>query len=320
MRIYTKIVYDKNIQLIEAECDWYEYFGKINHCKGNASKNEQSAADTQRTQENQLMQQQLAMQQQQLAGVNAVADPAIAAGGMFPGQEAAMTSLLTNNLANTYRQGIGNVNQGLVARGLSGGQGGAGGGAVAGNLGMMSAMLGNQQQQGLSDIQLAKAQQMQGLLGLKLGIGSQYGGNVGGFNQGALSALGQGVQAAKNVDEAQTSWMGPVFGALGGMGSSLMTGGMSNLGKGTGFFGCWIASECFGGMEMPKVQFIRMRLFHNAQQDWRFKVILAAYAVFGKTVAKLVRRFAWLKRKFTNVFDKFVINEIDKLLNEAING
>lgn len=234
MKIYTKIYIDHTGAV--TECDWYEYTGDIAECKGGASKQEQAAADQQRNQENQLMQQQLNMQMGQLNSVNSVLDPMIANGGLAPGVQNAMTSLVMNQLPQTYRQGVGAINNALAARGISGGQA-AGSGDIGRDFGAMASALGNQQQQGLSNIQLAKQGALMNDLGLKMGIGSQFGANVGGFNQGALGALGQGVTAAHNVDQAQTSWMGPLFGALGSIGGSFMTGGMSNLGKGKGFFG-----------------------------------------------------------------------------------
>lgn len=187
--------------------------------KGSASKAEQAAADQQRSLQNQLTQQQLAMQQKQLGDVNAVADPMIARGGMSEAQEAAMRSLLINSLPQQFAGLQGQINNQLVSRGISGGQTGAGSGDIARQFGGLGAMEAGLQQQGLSNIELQKAAQLQGLLGLKLGIGSQYGANIGTFNQGASSALGSGVEAANNADMASTSWMGPVFGALGGIGA-----------------------------------------------------------------------------------------------------
>lgn len=300
---------------IELLRDDYWYYGPIALGKGGNSQAEMQNADQQRAMEDRLAQQQLNLQKQQLSAVNAVVDPAIQAGGFFPGQEAAMTSLLTNNLANQYRNAVANTNQSLVARGLSGGQIGAGGGGVAGSFGLMNAMLGNQQQQGLSQIQLDKANQLQGLLGLKLGIGSQYGGNIGTFNSGATGALNAGVTAANNADQAQTSWLGPTLGALTGLGGKITYGGSSGFG-----FGCWAAEACYGSWEDPRVKFVRARLWDRAINELIFKVIVVVYMCIGKTVAKFIRRFGWFKLLMTEVFDRFIISEMDYLLNKAVKN
>lgn len=241
MKVTTKIVWDKDFNVIEWE--GFDYFGSVDLLKGGASKTEQQAADQQRTQENQLTKQQLdlqmkqlGMQQNQLNSVNAAVDPTIQQilGGNTPGVlqplQSALTASYMNQLPNTYRNAIGNINQNLVARGLSGGQN-AGGGGIGQDFGYMTAMLGQEQQAGAINTAETMSQANLGLLqndlGLKLGVANQFGGmagqygaNVGGFNQGALGALGQGVQAARNVDEAQTSWMGPVFGAIGSLGGA----------------------------------------------------------------------------------------------------
>lgn len=188
--------------------------------KGSASKAEQQAADARTKSQDDLAKGQLAMQQKQLSDVNAVADPMIARGGMSAEQEAALNSILMNSLPQQFNNVQGQINNNLVARGITGGQQGAGSGDVARQFGSLGAMEAGLQQQGMSNIQLQKAAQLQGLLGLKMGVGSQYGNNVGTFNSGGSSSLNAGVTAANNADQAQTSWMGPVFGALGGVGAA----------------------------------------------------------------------------------------------------
>src|SRR5690349_20076219 len=89
--------------------------------KGDHSSAEQANADQQRAMENQLMQPQLSMQMGQLKGVNAAVDPIIAAGGMSQQQQAALTSQVMNNIPQQFQGIQGNINNQLVARGMTGG-------------------------------------------------------------------------------------------------------------------------------------------------------------------------------------------------------
>ena len=284
--------------------------------KGSSSKAEQQAADARTASQDALQHEALHMQEKQLSDVNAVADPMIARGGMSAEQEAAMNSLLMNTLPQTFRNTAGQINQSLVARGISGGAGGAGSGDVARDFGQLGAMQGALQQQGLSNIQLQKAAQLQNLLGLKMGIGSQFGGNVGVFGQGASSAMNAGVNAANNADQAQTSWMGPVFGALGSIGSGI---GMGGFGKG-GAFGCWIAAAVFDGWDDPRVHFVREQLWNRAENELIFKLITKLYMAIGEKVSLLTKKYTWLRRAMFKLFDGFMRDECDRILNEAVNG
>ena len=186
---------------------------KLNLAKGGHSSYEQKQADQQRNLENQLTQQQLAMQQKQLASVNAATDPIIAAGGMSPQQEAALRSMYMNNIPAQFKALQGGINNQLVARGITGGAN-AGGGDIARQFGALGAAEGGLQQQGEEGLQAQKYGQLMQALGLKLGIGGQYGANVGGFNSGAIGAGNTATTAANNADQAQTSFMGSLMGAL----------------------------------------------------------------------------------------------------------
>jgi len=185
--------------------------------KGGHSFNEQQQADKLRQQELDLSKQQLGLQQQQIGGINAVLDPLIAQGGMSKDQQAALTSQLMNNIPQQFRGIQGQITNQLAARGISGGQF-AGSGDIARQFGGLGAMEAGLQQSGLENIQNQKAQQLFQALGTKAGIAGLYGQNTSLFNQGAIGTLGASVGAANNADQAQTSWMGPVFGGLGAIG------------------------------------------------------------------------------------------------------
>src|SRR5581483_8215116 len=186
--------------------------GRLGMCSGGNSKQEMQQADAQRAQENQLMQQQLQMQMDQIGGVNSILDPIISAGGMLPSQQSALTSLALNSIPQQFNNVAGQINQNLVARGITGGQN-AGSGDIARNFGQLGAMEAGLQQQSLSQIQLQKQQQLMQALGAKMGVANLFGQNTGMFNQGANSALNSGVTAANNADQAMTSFMGSLMGA-----------------------------------------------------------------------------------------------------------
>jgi hypothetical protein len=65
-------------------------------------------------------------------------------------------------------------------------------------------------------------------------------GAFGTANSGMTDAIGSGEDQAKTANDiaaANNSWVSSVTGALGGIGGAVVSGGMSNLGKGKGFFG-----------------------------------------------------------------------------------
>ena len=173
--------------------------------KGDHSSREQSNADA-------IRQQQFDLMQQQLSGVNSILDPIISAGGMLPSQQSALTSIALNDIPQQFQGVQGNINNQLVARGITGGNM-AGSGDVARDFGRLGAMEAGLQQNALSNIQLQKQQQLMQALGVKTGL-------TGMFNSGGLSALNSGVTAANNADQAQTSFWGSMFGALGSLGGA----------------------------------------------------------------------------------------------------
>lgn len=312
MRIYSKAVSKwseatRRYELVERESVWREYSGSLALAKGGASKAEMQSADQQKALEDQLAQQQLGLQQQQLGLIDPVIQRIIANGGLLPEQQAALTAANQNLIGQNYAQNVGAINQALLTRGVSGGQN-AGGGATAGLYGGMLAALAGQQQQGVFQIQQAKQAGLQGALNTALGVGGQYGQNVGAFNSGANQALGAGVTAAGNYDQAQSSVLGPLLGAVGGLGGSAITKW------------CVVASECYGGWDVPKVRFIRARLALRAMTDWRWTLFMTGYTLAGGRVAAMVRQSAWLKARITRLFDRFLVKEMDAVLNAAVEA
>lgn len=61
--------------------------------------------------------------------------------------------------------------------------------------------------------------------------------NPAAYENAATSAGNAAEETAKDINAEQNSWEAPVLGAIGAIGGGIATGGMSNLGKGEGFFG-----------------------------------------------------------------------------------
>jgi hypothetical protein len=229
--------------------DSYQGFGKGDH-----SSAEQSNADTQRALENQLSQQQLgkmnATLNQTLNPINAM----IRAGGLSPQVLAALRSQALNGLGNQFKEGVGQTNQALVARGMTGGPM-AGSGGVAQGFGALNALQAGLQTNALNQIPLEQNQALMHELELKGQLGSLYGAPIGSFNAGAGSALNSGVEAAHNADTAASSFWGPMLGGLLGMGASIGTGGL--FGGATSAFGGMspgAISASFGGPGQAPIQ------------------------------------------------------------------
>jgi hypothetical protein len=258
------------------------------HHKGGNSQAEMNRANTISQQQLGIMQQQLGMQQQQFNQVNPTLQQIIQGGGLLPSQRAALTGIagqentaltgtanqlnqaltgiagqekaaLTaqaiNSLPQQYQNLLGQMNNQLAQRGITGGQF-AGGGQIAQGYGQLGQALGNQQANLLTNVQMQDAanrsgiaqlygQNMMGIeqgnaqnlfgiqqagmsgltnaLNQSMGLGAQYGGQALGFGGQGISALGQGVTAANNADQAQTGFFGSLMGGLAGLGGAGIT-------------------------------------------------------------------------------------------------
>lgn len=261
-RVTTYAAYDNEGMLIAWE--GYEYDGPWEQAKGGASKAEQAKADALTSQEQANQANQLMLQKLYLgAGMNLLGMPNIGqggtgapgtttdqggaagggvlgylnnmlqSGGATPATQALQAGAI-NTAGNTYRNALGQFNQLNARYGLTGGDN-AGGGGIGQNFGALQAALGGQLQDVNTQMAGMKNQNylgalsgLTGITGNLLGMGQGFGNTAVGFGNTAVGSLGQGVQAAHNVDQAQTSWMGPVFGALGSLGGGFLGG----VGKG----------------------------------------------------------------------------------------
>lgn len=200
------------------------------HHKGGNSQQEMNNANQVEAQRNQLMQQQLQMQQQQLGMVNPSLQQIIQNGGMLPAQEAAMRTQAMQGLGQQYQNLQGQLGQALVARGITGGQN-AGGGQIAQNYGQLGAMEAGQESGLLNQIQLAKGQGLMGALQTGLGEAGMFGSQAQGFGGQGVSALGSGVTAANNADQASTGFWGSLMGGLAGLGGNVALAACPALGS-----------------------------------------------------------------------------------------
>ena len=156
---------------------------------------------------NQISQQQLNMEQTAFNETNPMIKQIIAGGGMTKDQQAALQAQTINALPQQFNQLYGNLSQQLTARGLTGGQFGAGGGGVAAGYGSLGAAEAGIAQQGGFNI----AQQKQQGLDAALGLGNQQ---MGVTAQAGTAANATAQGAAKAADEASTGFWGSLFGAL----------------------------------------------------------------------------------------------------------
>lgn len=210
-RIALKVVVDmETMRVVEhVSISWD---GPVDLCKG-PSKDEMNTQNAIQQSQLAAQQQQLALQQAQFNMVDPSIQKIIANGGLSPEATAALTSNAMNTLPNTYKDLYGQLSQQLVARGVTGGQN-AGGGDIARQFGSLGAQEAGQQSQLLSQIPLMKEQGLYQAFNTALGVGNQFGQNVGTFGAGASNAGQSATSAANAATQASTGFWGSLFGAL----------------------------------------------------------------------------------------------------------
>jgi hypothetical protein len=156
---------------------------------------------------NQISQQQLGMEQTAFNETNPAIQKIIAGGGLMPSTEAALRAQTINSLPQQFNQLYGNLSQQLTARGLTGGQFGAGGGGVAAGYGSLGAAEAGLAQQGEFNIAGLKQQGLESALGL----GNQQ---MGTTASAGTTANTTAQQAGNAADQASTGFWGSLFGAL----------------------------------------------------------------------------------------------------------
>ena len=165
---------------------------------------------------NRIAQQQLDMQQQQLAKYNDYVAKILAGGGYLPGVKQALSSEAIQSVPQSYNQ----ISQQLMTS--LGSRGSAGGGSQPG-----SGLLG----QGLGQLYSAEETQKSNLLN---NIVSQGQGNIAAAEGGILNAAGLNTQAGSSALGSATSAAGNADANAGGLWGSIIGGGLGVLGSALG--------------------------------------------------------------------------------------
>lgn len=248
MRIYTKVVMqfdDRQGKYVDSDAEYFEYDGTISLLCG-ASQGQKDIANQQSATYNQMVQQatQVFGDSSKVFGdLMSTFAPTLAAGpnqeGFSQAEKSALQSSAITQTGQAYRNAKQAAGEAMAAQG--GGNVGdvTGGSNAAINLGIAE-NAANQTSSELNQIDQADyavgrqnyAQAAAGLAGAT---------NV--FNPATTAenaATGSGEAAANTenqISQQNNSWVSSVTGALGGIAGAALTGGMSNLGKGVGFFG-----------------------------------------------------------------------------------
>jgi hypothetical protein len=229
MKIHTRTVWDMNTgEVLEDEA--FEWSGAVAECKG------QDVAKQQMDQQNQITRDQLNQQKAIRDQImQSTSQYTTGAGqGYDPAQFSAMISQFLNQNSANFNQAGSQVMSSLNARGAGGGNMPVGGDFTRG-LEALQGARASSQSQGILGANISNLQQALNnkfnALGLQSGQGAQLGQNIGVFNQGANSALGdyiKGINAPGFM-----SGVGQVFGQAVGAG---LGGGIANaIGKIPGF-------------------------------------------------------------------------------------
>lgn len=272
--------------------------GEAVHYKNDELKAANAAAAQAQQQQAQVAQQQLAQQQAQLQKYNDFVTQLTANGGYSPGVAQALNSQAINQVPQQFAQSAQNLKTALMTRGGGGGDQPTGGEFMRQFGGLESAqnalkanLLQNVTIGGQNNISNA----MQGTLG----IGAQYGQNVGSFNYGSNQALGTQASSANNISKAQNGLLGSLIGAGAGLGMSAITK-------------CWIARAVYGDADW-RAELIRSTWDTVwAEESTLYRMLWSLYGYIGQPIASILRRNRWAKRQFRTAFDK--------LLWKAMNG
>lgn len=245
MKIYKSVRYDwTGSQYVRTACESYEYYGTIELLCGASSQQNQVEASQQ-----QFMNQMMAQSQQVFGQSSQVFNqlvstfsPIVAAGpsqqGFSPQELSNLNSQAITQTGQSYKNAKEAVGEAQAANG--GGNTALPSGAQIGEDTQLASSAANQTAGELS--QITQADYTQGnqnynnaVAGLESAPGV-FNASTGLDNATTNSSSAAG-NTASQIAQESNSWISSVTGALGGIAGSVASGGMSNLGKGVGFFG-----------------------------------------------------------------------------------
>jgi hypothetical protein len=243
MKIYTRLVFDiETGNMIEA--DSYEYDGPVDLCCG-ASDQQNDTYNQQSELSKQVMQQGQTVFGNASSVFNDLVSslaPTIAAGpnqeGFSAAEKSALQSQAITNAGTSYRNAKAAVGNAMAS------QGGGNTGLTSGtNIGIEADLATSAAENTANQLNTVNLQDYAtGRQNYDTAVGDlENATNV--FNpatnldNAATGALEGQASTANQIAQQDNSWVQSVTGALGGIAGGIATGGMSNLGKGVGFFG-----------------------------------------------------------------------------------
>lgn len=295
MRIYREIIIHIDTGEILSS-NWYDYFGPMAEAKGGESKAAARSAEEQRKEQNRIMAEQLAMQRETMRGIAGGVDQFLSPEGV--GFDAETLAALNSQALESVPAQFEDVRQQLMSSMLARGSGGGAlpvSGDYLRNLSQLhvgrEGLKANLLRENLIKNALLKLQNRFSAANVKLGVGSQFDPST--FVQGASSALGSRVSAAKAADEAAFAPWGAIIGAAGGAAGSF-------LGRPPGISpsvrGCWILQAVYGvGDWRPQFVWTAWtERWANESRAWR--TALGAYLIFGELAASIIKKVSLLRR------------------------
>jgi hypothetical protein len=228
--------------------------------------------------------------------------------GFAPGEENALRTQNTENVATNYAQAQRATAQVLAAQG--GGDTLLPSSINANILAQNTNLAAAQRTAGENTITQANYargygnwQQAAGVLGSTAGLI-----NPTSYAGATTSAGGAAMQGATDIANAANSPWNAAFGALGAIGGAAAGNfPMPRPGGGGGGFSglppCWIAAELFGGWNEPRTVLVRNWLIHDFSKRWIGRQLLKIYVKYGERTAAMIHRYPALRMIFAPPFN-----------------
>lgn len=276
MRVYS---------YISTDIETGALIGAVFHDETGPSELAKGEAKEQMRLNNQVAQNQLAMQQKYLSGYQDYVNKILAGGGYMPGVKEALNSQAISSVPQQYNQIAKQLATQNLRTGAAGGGSLPGGGGYARNFGDLYSQEEQTKANLLNQITAGGQQnvaQAEGGILNAAGITS----NVG------SSALGSATTAANEANKGSQLLNTIVGGGLGVLGSY--------LGKPPA--GCWVAAELYGGWFSPETCAIRNWIWTT----WWMKPFALLYMKFGQQWTEWIKRNASARRMTKRLFDWFL--------------